>query len=128
MNRAVAAVVRCGPRFLLLLRSRSVGRFPCHWNFPSGMVEPGEPLIKAAERELQEETELSCKDWVFLCKKPGILPNCTVFYFEARQWSGMVRLNDESIGHAWLRPDQLDSLFDKIMPDVDVVMRMVDSM
>ncbi len=52
-------VVRPGPaayRFLMLRAFR-------HWDFPKGMVEPGEDALSAAIREVEEETTLS--DLVF---------------------------------------------------------------
>jgi bis(5'-nucleosidyl)-tetraphosphatase len=47
-----------GYRFLMLRAFR-------HWDFPKGMVEPGEETLAAAIREVQEETTLSdlAFDW-----------------------------------------------------------------
>ena len=41
-----------GPRYLLLRAYR-------HWDFPKGMVEPGEEPLNAARREVAEETGIS---------------------------------------------------------------------
>ena len=45
-----------GPRFLLLRAYR-------HWDFPKGMVEPGETPLDAAKREVEEETGLAGLDF-----------------------------------------------------------------
>lgn len=54
---AVIAVVWRAGRVLLVRRHRppNAGR----WGFPGGKIESGEPLLRAAERELAEETGLS---------------------------------------------------------------------
>jgi bis(5'-nucleosidyl)-tetraphosphatase len=47
-----------GPRFLLLRAYR-------HWDFPKGMVEPGEAPFDAARREVEEETGLAALDFAW---------------------------------------------------------------
>lgn len=60
MPRAgVLAVVRRGSDFLLIRRANPPDAGL--WGFPGGRIEPGEPLLQAAERELQEETGLCAK-------------------------------------------------------------------
>lgn len=46
------------------------------WEAPAGTLEPGEPLQKAAERELLEETGYTARQWRslgFLYASPGVL-------------------------------------------------------
>jgi len=40
----------------VLLIKRSKPPYPEHWSLPGGLVDVGEPLKEAAERELREET------------------------------------------------------------------------
>jgi ADP-ribose pyrophosphatase len=46
------------------------------WEVPAGTLEPGEPIERAAERELLEETGYTAKTWTylgFLYASPGVL-------------------------------------------------------
>jgi ADP-ribose pyrophosphatase len=46
------------------------------WELPAGTLEPGEPIERAAERELLEETGYTAKKWRslgFLYASPGVL-------------------------------------------------------
>jgi ADP-ribose pyrophosphatase len=46
------------------------------WEAPAGTLEPGEPLERAAERELREETGYVARQWRslgFLYASPGVL-------------------------------------------------------
>lgn len=53
---AVLAVVRRDDHVLLVRRANPPDRGL--WGFPGGHIEPFEPLLRAAERELHEETGL----------------------------------------------------------------------
>jgi ADP-ribose pyrophosphatase YjhB (NUDIX family) len=53
---AVIAVVWRQGRVLLVRRHNPPNAFA--WGFPGGKLEPGEPVLRAAERELREETGL----------------------------------------------------------------------
>ena len=54
---AVIAVVWRHGRVLLVRRHNPPHAFA--WGFPGGKLEPGEPVLRAAERELREETGLT---------------------------------------------------------------------
>jgi len=53
---AVIAVVWRAGRVLLVRRHNPPNALA--WGFPGGKLEPGEPVLRAAERELREETGL----------------------------------------------------------------------
>ena len=53
---AVIAVVWRARRVLLVRRHNPPNAWA--WGFPGGKLEPGEPVLRAAERELHEETGL----------------------------------------------------------------------
>lgn len=53
------------------------------WLLPSGAVDPGEPPLNAAQRELEEEVGLTASDWTALGDyylSPGISPQRTHLY------------------------------------------------
>ena len=61
-NRAAGAVIfRRSDRGIRLLLLRAYK----NWDFPKGMVEPGEDALAAARREVEEETGLAGLDYPF---------------------------------------------------------------
>ena len=62
LNRAAGAVIfRRSDRGIRLLLLRAYK----NWDFPKGMVEPGEDALAAARREVEEETGLADLDYPF---------------------------------------------------------------
>ena len=63
-----------------------------NWGFPKGHLEPGEPALDAARREVAEETglqaleprgALDCIDWYFRFRGRTIHKYCHFFLFES---------------------------------------------
>ncbi|MFN3919993.1 MAG: bis(5'-nucleosyl)-tetraphosphatase [Methylohalobius sp.] len=101
------------PRYLLL-------RAFAHWDFPKGLVEPGEAPLAAAIREVREETGLS--DLVFrwgetYCETPPYGQGKVARYYLAESPTGEVQLPvSPELGHPehhefrWLTYDEARQL------------------
>jgi len=76
------------------------------WELPAGCLEPGEPPIETAKRELEEEAGVIASQWRDLgkiCSSPGF-SNELLYLFEARGINkGTVKLDDaEQLEAHWL--------------------------
>ena len=99
------AVIKKGDKFLILLRAPE-SRFPDHWDFAGGGLEPGEDPIKGVEREILEETTLKAK----ILKIVGIYDfdfdnkGETTHRFRVYSTeliSGDIKLSDEHVEFRW---------------------------
>jgi ADP-ribose pyrophosphatase len=81
------------------------------WELPAGCLEPGEPPMETAKRELEEEAGVKAQQWRDLGKissSPGF-SNEMLYLYEARELSkGTVKLDDaEQLTAHWLPIDKV---------------------
>lgn len=80
------------------------------WELPAGCLEPGEPPMETAKRELEEETGVKAEQWRdlgYICSSPGF-SNELLYLFEARGLKkGTVKLDDaEQLEAHWVELDR----------------------
>lgn len=81
------------------------------WELPAGCLEPNEPPMETAKRELEEEAGIIAEQWRDLGKvvvSPGF-SNEVLYFFEARNLSnGTLNLDDaEQLEAHWLPLDSV---------------------
>lgn len=106
----VIAVVAdpAGRDCFLMVRQFRHGLGRAVWEFPGGMVDPGEDAQTAAARELEEETGWKARSLIRLGStnpNPSFMTNTvTTFRAEGLEPSGRVRLDDHEFVRVGLRP------------------------
>lgn len=108
-----AAIVRDG-HVLVVRRARP----PLLFTLPGGVVETGETLTEAIQREVLEETGLAIEPVALAGYREAITRDTesrvqrhfVILAFAARWAGGEPRLNDELSEAHWLRPAQLADL------------------
>lgn len=102
---AVIAAINDNHEICLLKQWRhALGQFI--WELPAGCLEPGEPPLKTAKRELEEEAGVKAEQWQdlgIISSSPGF-SNEILYLFAARGISaGQVHLDDaEQLEAHWL--------------------------
>jgi ADP-ribose pyrophosphatase len=76
------------------------------WEVPAGCLEPNEPPLESAQRELEEEAGVTAKHWKnlgYICSSPGF-SNELLYLFEARGISkGNLKLDEaEQLEAHWV--------------------------
>lgn len=84
------------------------------WELPAGCLEPNEPALETAKRELEEEAGVIANQWRSLGRitpSPGF-SNEILYFFEARELSeGIVNLDDaEQLEAHWLSLDAIKEM------------------
>ena len=107
--RAAGAVVfRRGERGIRLLVLRAYK----NWDFPKGLVEPGESELDAARREVAEETGLADLDFPFGDEYRETVPyagNKIARYYLAQADGGDIKLSEHH-EYRWVSFDEAEEL------------------
>jgi ADP-ribose pyrophosphatase len=96
---------------ILLVRQYRLPARQYLWELPAGRVDPGETVLKAAKRELAEETGFRAKQWRKIAEfypSPGFLAEKMTIFLATLLTSGQsTPMEDERIETRWLSPRDL---------------------
>lgn len=98
---SVAALVTNDKGEILLVKSPLRG-----WEYPGGLIEPGETFQEALHREIREESgvEVEVTGFVGICK--NVQRDIVNIDFTARYVSGELTTSEESTEVIWATPQQ----------------------
>ena len=98
---SVAALVTNDNGEILLVKSPLRG-----WEYPGGLIEPGETFQEALHREIREESgvEVEVTGFVGICK--NVQRDIVNIDFTARYVSGELTTSEESTEVIWVTPQQ----------------------
>ena len=98
---SVAAMVSNEKGEILLVKSPWRG-----WEYPGGLIEPGETFQEALHREIREESgvEVEITGFVGICK--NVEKNIVNIDFTARYTGGQLQTSEESTDVRWATPEQ----------------------
>jgi ADP-ribose pyrophosphatase YjhB (NUDIX family) len=91
--------------------------FKDHWSLPGGVVELGETLVEAAERELQEETGVIASlsapvetfDSIQRDEDGNVVTHFVLTIFAGEYVSGEATAGDDAAAIDWVHPDEADN-------------------
>lgn len=110
---AVMMAVDSKGRILLVRQYRLPARAQM-WEIPAGRLDEGETPLKAAKRELREETGLSAKRWTKLLAyypSPGYVDEKMHIFVARDLTQGEAQpMEDERITARWFTPKELGSM------------------
>lgn len=98
---SVAALVTNEKDEILLVKSPWRG-----WEYPGGLIEPGETFQEALHREVREEAgvEIEITGFVGICK--NVERNIVNIDFTARYVGGELQTSEESVEVRWVTRDE----------------------
>ena len=98
---SVAALVTNHHGEILLVKSPWRG-----WEYPGGLIEPGETFEEALHREVREESgvEIEITGFIGICK--NVERNIVNIDFTARYLSGTLQTSEESTEVIWATPEK----------------------
>ena len=98
---SVAALVTNEAGKILLVNSPWRG-----WEYPGGLIEPGETFEQALHREVREESgvEIEITGFVGICKNVGM--DIVNIDFTARYVGGQLTTSEESTEVGWFTPEE----------------------
>jgi len=98
---SVAGLVTNADGRILLVKSPWRG-----WEYPGGLIEPGETFEEALHREIREESgvEVEITGFVGICK--NIEKNIVNIDFTCRYISGELTTSEESTEVIWVTPEE----------------------
>lgn len=98
---SVAALVTNDAGEILLVNSPWRG-----WEYPGGLIEPGETFQEALRREIREEAgvEVEITGFVGICKNVGM--DIVNIDFTARYTGGQLTTSEESTEVRWFTPEE----------------------
>lgn len=113
---AVSAAIMRDGQVLLVRRARPPNN-PVH-TLPGGVVEVGETLREAVEREIREETGLTIeplalaghREFIVRDEASRVVRHFIILCFAARWVAGEPVVNEELAEARWMRPDELVGL------------------
>lgn len=113
---AVILPVDAKKRILLVRQYRLPAR-RFLWELPAGKIDAGETPLKAAKRELKEETGCKAKSWTKLAEfypSPGFLAEKMTIYLAEHLVEGEATpMDDERIEKKWFTPKEVEEMLRK---------------
>jgi ADP-ribose pyrophosphatase len=99
---------------ILLVRQYRLPARRYLWELPAGTLDPGEPPLRAAKRELAEETGYHAKKWTKIGEfypSPGFLSEKMTVYLATQLTAGEAQpMEDERIVTRWFTARQMDDM------------------
>lgn len=99
---------------VLLIRQFRLPARGALWELPAGRLDPGESPLRAAKRELGEETGLKAKKWVKLASfwvSPGYVDEKMNLFLALDLTQGEQKpMEDERIEMRWFSPKEMGDL------------------